>query len=105
MNDTSPSRTEQELCEALTALAGGVHAQPDAFRSARNEWRRRERRRRLVLAVLVAVIFTLATLIGLWVLNQAPANSDGIFSSAHPASAAIREAVPYGIGTSTGTVR
>ncbi|MGW2383179.1 hypothetical protein [Streptomyces lincolnensis] len=74
------SRTERELREALEALAGGVRAAPDAYRTARGDWLRRERRRRLVLAVLITVVFTLATLIGLWVLNQAPADPGVIFS-------------------------
>ncbi|GGN80992.1 hypothetical protein GCM10011579_067120 [Streptomyces albiflavescens] len=97
MNDTSPdrtdndhaeqSRTEKELSEALEALAGGVRAAPDAYRTARGEWLRRERRRRLVLAVLIAVVFTLATLIGLWVLNQTPSDPHVIFSGA-PGTAA-----------------
>ncbi|KKD08477.1 hypothetical protein [Streptomyces sp. WM6386] len=80
MKDTTPDRTERELQEALAALAGGVHAAPDAYRTARGEWLRRERRRRLVLAVLIAVVFALTTLIGLWVLNQAPADPGVIFS-------------------------
>jgi hypothetical protein len=77
---TGPARTERELQVALQALAGAVHPAPDAYRTARGEWLRRERRRRLVLAVLVAVVFALATLIGLWVLNQAPAHPGVIFS-------------------------
>ncbi|MEU1184816.1 hypothetical protein ABZ464_45830 [Streptomyces sp. NPDC005820] len=85
MNDTGPdrARTERELRDALEALAGGVQPArplPDAYRTARGEWLRRERRRRLVLAVLIAVVFALATLIGLWVLNQAPAHPGVIFS-------------------------
>ena len=79
-NDTGQDRTERDLAEALAALAGGVHAAPDAYRSARGDWLRRERRRRLVLAVLVLLVFTLATLLGLWVLNQAPSGSGVIFS-------------------------
>lgn len=79
---TDVGRTERELREALEALAGGVQAAPDAYRTARGDWLRRERRRRLVLAVLIAVVFTLATLIGLWVLNQAPADPGVIFSGA-----------------------
>jgi hypothetical protein len=79
---TEPGRTEQELREALAALAGGVQAAPDAYRTARGDWLRRERRRRLVLAVLIAVVFALATLIGLWVLNQAPSDPSVIFSDA-----------------------
>jgi len=75
-----PDRTERELQEALAALADGVRAAPDAYRTARGEWLRRERRRRLVLAVLVTVVFALATLIGLWVLNQTPSNAGVVFS-------------------------
>jgi len=92
MNDTNPDRTqkppaeqdrtEKELREALEKLAGGVRAAPDAYRTARGEWLRRERRRRLVLAVLITVVFTLATLIGLWVLNQTPSDPHVIFSGA-----------------------
>ncbi|GKQ38352.1 hypothetical protein [Streptomyces sp. A012304] len=80
MNDTGHDRTERELRAALEALADGVRPAPDAYRTARGEWLRRERRRRLVLAVLIAVVFALATLIGLWVLNQAPAEPGVIFS-------------------------
>ncbi|MGI5198604.1 hypothetical protein ACQEVY_34095 [Streptomyces sp. CA-288835] len=86
-------RTEQALREALGTLAGGVQAAPDAYRTARGDWLRRERRRRVVLAVLIAVVFTLATLIGLWVLNQAPSDPSVIFSygvSAPPAGAGWR---------------
>ncbi|MGW9591933.1 hypothetical protein ACWHLZ_16595 [Streptomyces chartreusis] len=78
---TSADRTERELREALAALAGGVpEATPDTYRTARGEWLRRERRRRLVLAVLITVVFALATVIGLWVLNHAPAEPGVIFS-------------------------
>ncbi|MFJ9603150.1 hypothetical protein [Streptomyces althioticus] len=80
-------RTERELADALHALAGGVLPDPDAYRTARGEWLRRERRRRLVLAVLVAVVFALATLIGLWVLNQAPSEPGVIFSGDGAAAA------------------
>lgn len=80
-------RTERELRDALRALAGGVSPDPDAYRTARGEWLRRERRRRLVLTVLVAVVFTLATLIGLWVLNQAPTRPGVIFSGNGAAAA------------------
>ncbi|MFF7647807.1 hypothetical protein [Streptomyces canus] len=80
-HDASPHRTERELQRALAALADEVHAAPDAYRTARGEWLRRERRRRLVLAVLIAVVFALATLIGLWVLNQTPAHPGVIFSN------------------------
>ena len=94
MNDNSPDTTDHRVplrtvrpraapkrnCAPLEALAGGVRAAPDAYRTARGDWLRRERRRRLVLVVLIAVVFTLATLIGLWVLNQTPSGPGVIFS-------------------------
>jgi hypothetical protein len=95
MNDTSPDRTERELTEALAALADGVRAAPDAYRTARGEWLRRERRRRLVLAVLIAVVFALATLIGLWVLNQAPSDPGVIFSGTGGAASHASLARPH----------
>src|SRR5690606_35841762 len=60
-------RTEQDLRDALQALAGGVLPDPDAYRTARGTWLRRERRRRLVLTVLVAVVLALAVPSGPWV--------------------------------------
>lgn len=74
--------TEQQLNEVLEALAHQVQPAPGAYRTARGDWLRRERRRRLVLAVLVTVVFALAVLIGLWVLNQAPSGSGVIFNHA-----------------------
>lgn len=87
-------RTEQELRDALQALAGGVLPDPDAYRTARGEWLRRERRRRLVVTVLVAVVFALATLIGLWVLNQAPSERGVIFNGTDRAAAADGLSLP-----------
>ncbi|MER6628695.1 hypothetical protein ABT301_10690 [Streptomyces sp. NPDC000987] len=82
MKDTGPDRTERGLREALEALAGEVRPAPDAYRTARGDWLRRERRRRLVLIVLITVVFALATLLGLWVLNQTPSHPGVIFSGA-----------------------
>ncbi|WP_027755345.1 hypothetical protein [Streptomyces synnematoformans] len=80
---TSPSPsspgTEEQLRTALEAFAEGVRPAPGAYRAAHVDWQRRERRRRAVLAVLITVVFALATLIGLWVLNQAPAEPGVIF--------------------------
>lgn len=84
--------TEHQLREALAALAEGVTPAPDAYRTARGDWHRRERRRRLVLAVLIGVVFALATLIGLWVLNQAPSADHTIFDAA--AAVAVPATVP-----------
>jgi len=81
---SSPGTAEDRLREALDALATGVTADPDAYRRVRAEWRRRERRRRLVLAILVAVVFTLADVLGLWALNRADPGSHIIFDDPAP---------------------
>jgi hypothetical protein len=75
---TSPA--EEQLREALDALAGGVHPAPDAYTQVRREWRRRERRRRLILYILVAVVFTCADLAGIWALNHANNQPHVIFN-------------------------
>jgi len=85
--NTVPDDMERRLRETLDTLAAGVHPARDAYRTARGDWRRRERRRRIVLALLVAVVFTVAVAIGLWVLNQAPAGNGAIFTE--PAAAAV----------------
>jgi hypothetical protein len=77
--NTVPDDMERRLRETLDTVASGVHPARDAYRTARGDWLRRERKRRLVLALLVAVVFTVAVLIGLWVLNQAPAGTGAIF--------------------------
>lgn len=89
---TSPD-TEKQLREVLSTLAGQVHAAPNAYGTTRGGWVRRERRRRLILAVLITVVFTLAVLIGLWVLNRAPSGHSAIFNNAlgHIASLAAPE--------------
>jgi len=79
---TSPA--EEQLREALEALAGGVHPAPDAYIEVPREWRRRERRRRLILYILIAVVFTCADVAGLWALNHANNQPHVIFNQ--PAS-------------------
>jgi hypothetical protein len=71
---------DERLREALDALASGVRADPDAYRRASAGWRRRYRRRRLVLAILAAVVFAAADAVGLWALSQADPNTHVIFS-------------------------
>lgn len=80
-----PADTEQRLWEALDAVANEVHARPNAYRQVRQEWHRRERRRRLILAILIAVVFAVADAIGLWALNHSHAGSPVIFNG--PATA------------------
>ncbi len=71
---------EERLRETLDALAAQVHAPPHAYRQARADWRRRERRRRLILASLVAIVFACANVIGLWALNQTHEGPHVIFN-------------------------
>jgi hypothetical protein len=68
------------LREALDALAAGVQPDPVAYRRASAGWRRRDRRRRLVLAVLAALVFATADAVGLWALSRADPNTHVIFS-------------------------
>lgn len=83
MNDTHDTHnTEQQLCEAISAFADTIHPAADAYRNAQREWHRRERRRRLILATLIMVVFASATLIGLWVLNHASAAPHSIYGGA-----------------------
>jgi hypothetical protein len=76
---TTPGADER-LREAFDALAAGVTADPAAYRRASAGWRRRDRRRRLVLAILAALVFTAADAVGLWALSQADPNTHVIFS-------------------------
>ncbi|MEU0936797.1 MULTISPECIES: hypothetical protein [unclassified Embleya] len=78
----NPSGTERQLREALETLAAGVHPAPDAYRTAHGDWQRRERRRRLILATLILLVFAAATVIGVLVLNHAPADPGPTFE--HP---------------------
>ncbi len=81
---TGTVNTENQLREALDVLANGVHAAPDAYRQAQSEWRRRERRRRLILAILIAIVFILADILGLWALNHASNDPHIIFNEPTP---------------------
>jgi hypothetical protein len=76
---TTPG-TDERLREAFGALAAGVQVDPGAYRRASAGWRRRYRRRRLVLAILAAVVFAAADAVGLWALGQADPNTHVIFS-------------------------
>jgi len=75
----STGDTEEQLRRTLETLAAGVEAAPPEYRRARAQWRSRERRRRLILAILIALVFAVADGIGLWALNQAPESPSVIF--------------------------
>ncbi len=80
----SGAAAEDRLRDALDALATGVVPDPDAYRRVSAEWRRRQRRRKLVLAILVAVVFAVADAVGLWALNRADPGSHIIFDDPAP---------------------
>jgi hypothetical protein len=80
---TTPG-TDELLRDAFDALASGVRTDPDAYRRVSAGWRRRYRRRRLVLAILAAVVFAAADAVGLWALSQADPNTHVIFSDPVP---------------------
>jgi hypothetical protein len=84
--------TDERLRDAFDALAVGVRADPGAYRRASAGWRRRERRRRLVLAIVAALVFTAADAVGLWALSHADPNTHVIFSDP-----AHRPAEPGGV--------
>jgi hypothetical protein len=80
------AETERRLRQALDAVASGVRTRPDAYERALAEWRRRERRRRLVGLLLACLIFALADGIGLWALNRSsnPGRQDRVVFDAPP---------------------
>lgn len=72
--------SDAHLRSAFAAVAGDVQVRPVSFAKVSSGWRRRYRRRRLVLAVLVALVFGLADLVGLWMLNNTESGPGVIFS-------------------------
>jgi len=79
------AETAQRLRQALDAVAGGVHTRPDAYQRALAEWRRRERRRRLVGVLLACLLLAAADGVGLWALNHAPPPASVVFDAPPPA--------------------
>jgi hypothetical protein len=75
---------EHRLRDAFGAVAAEVEADPTSYRRASAGWRRRYRRRRLVLATLAAIVFVAADAVGLWALNQADPHTHVIFSDPRP---------------------
>lgn len=81
---TDLGTTEKRLRDAFDALATEVHPDPGSCRRVVAGWKRRQRKRRLIIAILIAVIFTTADAIGLWALNQADPGTHVIFSDPSP---------------------
>ena len=85
MNSNDEKNTTRALRDALDALADTVHAEPTGYNDALRGWRRRERRRRLILTALIVLVFAIATMIGLWVLNHDAARPHDLFGVAQGA--------------------
>lgn len=81
---TDPGNTEERLRDAFDALATEIRPDPGSCRRVVAGWKRRQRKRRLVISILIAVIFTAADVIGLWALNQADPVPNIIFSDLSP---------------------
>jgi ferric-dicitrate binding protein FerR (iron transport regulator) len=79
--------TAERLRQALGAVADGVHARPDAYQRALSEWRRRERRRRLVGLVLACIAVATADVVGVWALNHSAPPASVVFDGPPPAVA------------------
>ena len=67
----NPTNTENRLRNAFETYAAGIHPAPNAYQNARKTWRRAQQRRRLTLTIIITIVFALAILAGLWVLNHA----------------------------------
>ncbi len=69
-----------QLRDVFDALTTSVHATPNRYPAALTEWRRRERRRRLIVAILAMLVFAVADIIGLWALSNANVGTHIIFN-------------------------
>ena len=81
----SDIETAQRLREALGAVADGVRPSPSAYERALHEWRRRERRRRVLALVLAALLVAGADGVGLWALNRTGDHGSVVFDAPPPA--------------------
>jgi hypothetical protein len=74
------SAAADQLRDVFDALTTEVHSPPNGYPKALAEWRRRERRRRLIVAILATIVFALADIIGLWALSNASIDMHIIFN-------------------------
>jgi hypothetical protein len=79
------STVEERVREALGAAAESVPIDAEAYRLTQAEWRRRERRRRLLVVALAVAFIALADIVGLWALNHARSGSPVVFDGPAPA--------------------
>ncbi|MFE5797399.1 hypothetical protein ACFQ8C_33140 [Streptomyces sp. NPDC056503] len=73
--------TEERLRSALAGLAETVPDPPDAYRRARQQWRRRDMKRRALTAAIVLVVVVIACAVGLWALSGASPGRHVIFNA------------------------
>jgi hypothetical protein len=71
---------EQRLEAALRTVASGVTTSPGAYREVQSRWRRKERRRRLIVAALATAVVLATNGIALWALNDASPDQHIIFT-------------------------
>lgn len=57
-----------------------MRPEPPSYRQVSASWHRRERKRKIILAILAGLVFATADAVGLWALNQANTDSHLIFS-------------------------
>jgi hypothetical protein len=95
MSTPSPD-TAERLRQALGAVADGVRPRPDAYHRALAEWRRRERRRRMVGVVLACLAVTFADVVGVWALNHQASPASVVFDAPPPAVAPVAPVAPVG---------
>ena len=60
---------DERLTQSLRAFASQTTASPDAYARAKQEWQRRDRRRRLVMVAVAGVLIAAADVVGLWALH------------------------------------
>jgi hypothetical protein len=77
---TDSDKTEQLLRDILAPFADEAQRDPEAAQRVVARWKRRERKRKLIIATLIAVVFTTADAVGLWALNHADPAAHIIFS-------------------------
>ena len=88
--------TEERLREVLDAMAGRVRPDPSAYRRTQETWRRRERKRRLLVAAVATVAIAGADAAGLWALNQTHPRGPVVFDGPLPHPTSLVVPVPPG---------
>ena len=70
--------TEDLLRQTLNSLVAPIETPPDAYRKASADWRRRERRRKVIAITIATIIVLIADILGLWAFNRASSPEESI---------------------------